>query len=48
METLPPDLAKLLLTAFYISEGEREPNLSGLALVCAHGEARFLLTRQQR
>ena len=47
MEMLPPTLQELLLTEFHISKNRRDPTLKGLILVCAHGEARFLLTRQQ-
>jgi hypothetical protein len=47
MATVPRTLSKLLLTGFHIAGNPEDQTLKGLILQSEHGEARFLLTRQQ-
>jgi hypothetical protein len=47
MGKIPESLQKLLLKDFDISSSPIDPSLKGLTLRCGHGEARFVVSRQQ-
>ena len=47
METLPPNLQRLLLIGFDIRKSPHDPGLAGIELRSSHGEALFVVTRQQ-
>ena len=47
METLPPDLQRLLLIGFDIRKSPDDPNLAAIELKAVHGDALFVVTRQQ-
>jgi hypothetical protein len=47
MASIPGDLQHLLLTGFDVTGSSLDPALSGLALRCAAGEARFVVNRKQ-
>ena len=47
MEKIHPTLQELLLTAFHIAGNPKDPTLKGLILQSPHGDARFVVTRQQ-
>ncbi len=47
METLPPSLQRLLLIGFDIRKSQHDPGLAGIELKATHGEALFVVTRQQ-
>ena len=47
METLPPSLQRILLIGFDIRQSPHDPDLAGIELRSPHGEAMFVVTRQQ-
>lgn len=47
METLSPDLQRLLLIGFDIRKSLNDPSLAGVELKAVHGDALFVVTRQQ-
>jgi hypothetical protein len=47
METLPPNLQSRLLIGFDISKSARHPEFVGIELRSRHGDALFVVTRQQ-
>jgi len=47
METLPPNLQSRLLIGFDIRNSVRHPNFVGIELRSPHGDALFVVTRQQ-
>ena len=47
MEMLPPNLQRLLLIGFDIRKSPHDPGLASIELRNPHGEALFVVTRQQ-